>query len=67
MLSEIFFTFMITSVIGLILKLSNDCFKSKCSSVKCCGIEVIRDVIIEEKEVEFKTLHKTSTSSDASV
>lgn len=31
--------------------------KSKCSSSKCCGVEVIRDVVLEEKQHEFDVIH----------
>lgn len=55
MLSETFFMFLITSLIGLILKMISSCYKSKCKSFDCLGISIIRDVIIEEKydEVEL--------------
>jgi hypothetical protein len=33
------------------------CFRSKCTSVKCCGIEVIRDAITEEKMDEYNLTH----------
>ena len=50
----IFFTFLITTVCALLLALAKMCYKSKCTNIKCCGIEIQRDVITEEKE---DTLH----------
>lgn len=66
MLSETFWMFLTTSLIGLILKMVSSCYKSKCKSFDCLGISIIRDVIIEEKfdEVELsknKELNKTKS------
>jgi hypothetical protein len=68
MLSETFFMFLITSLIGLILKMISSCYKSKCKSFDCLGISIIRDVIIEEKydEIELdknKELNKTKSET----
>ena len=49
MLTEFFFVFFITSVVGLILKCSGYLYKSKCKEVSFCGLKVIRDVVAEEK------------------
>jgi hypothetical protein len=49
-LSEVFWSFLITSVIGLLLGVGRICYKSKCKSVDCCCIKVIRDVEIEREE-----------------
>lgn len=48
-LSEIFYTLLITSTIGLILAIAKICYKSKCKSVDCCCIKIVRDVEGEEK------------------
>ncbi len=67
MLSETFWMFLTTSLIGLILKMVSSCYKSKCKSFDCLGISIIRDVITEEKfdEVELnkqnKELNKTKS------
>ena len=68
MLSETFYMFLITSLIGLILKMISSCYKSKCKSFDCLGISIIRDVIIEEKydEVELSKqneLNKTKSET----
>lgn len=40
--------------LGLIIKLlSMACFQSKCSKIKCCCIEVERDVKIEQDILNF--------------
>lgn len=49
-LSEVFYTFLITSVIGLLLGVGRICYKSKCSSIDVCCIKVIRNVEVEMKE-----------------
>lgn len=49
-LSEVFYTFLITSVIGLLLGVGRICYKSKCSSIDVCCIKVVRNVDIEMKE-----------------
>ena len=47
--SEVFYTFLITSAIGLSLAIAKLCYKSKCKEVAVCCIKVIRDVEGEEK------------------
>ena len=48
-LSEVFWTFFITSSIGLLLGFARMMYKSKCKKVKCCGLYIDRDVEGEEK------------------
>jgi len=49
-LSEVFYTFLITSVIGLLLGVGRICYKSKCSSIDLCCIKVVRNIEAEVKE-----------------
>jgi hypothetical protein len=49
-LSEVFYTFLITSVIGCILAGGRLLYKSKCKDVSFCCIKITRDVDIEFKE-----------------
>lgn len=49
-LSEVFYTFLITSVIGLLLGVGRICYKSKCSSIDVCCVKVIRNIDAEVKE-----------------
>jgi nucleoside recognition membrane protein YjiH len=66
MLSETFWMFLITSLIGLILKMISSCYKSKCKSFDCFGITILRDVVIEEQfdEQELKNKELNKTKSD---
>jgi hypothetical protein len=45
--NAVFFSFLITSVIGCILKIGGMCYKSKCVEVKVCCITVKRDATLE--------------------
>lgn len=49
-LSEVFYTFLITSVIGLLLGIGRICYKSKCSTIDFCCVKVVRNVEIEKEE-----------------
>lgn len=45
--NAVFFSFLITSVIGCILKISGMLYKSKCVEVECCCIKVKRNATLE--------------------
>ena len=49
MLSEIFYTFLITSIITCTLAVVRMIYRSKCRSCKIWGFEIIRDVELEER------------------
>ena len=49
MLSEVFWTFLISSVGGIILVGVRLCYKSKCREVDFCCLKIVRDVEGEEK------------------
>ena len=53
MLSEVFWSLVITSVVGLVLALARMCYKSKCKSIECLCIKIKRNVEIEEEEHKF--------------
>jgi len=46
-MSEVFWSFFITSMIGLLLKGGSMLYKSKCKSVECCCFKVERDIEAE--------------------
>jgi hypothetical protein len=46
-LSEIFYTLLITTTIGLILSIAKLCYKSKCASIDICCIKVTRNITAE--------------------
>jgi hypothetical protein len=48
MMSEVFWTGLYSSLIGFVLALGSQCYKSKCSQVKFCCITINRDVLGEE-------------------
>jgi len=52
----VFWSFFITSSIGLILGMTKMAYKSKCKEVSCCCIKIIRDVenetVIDELIIE---------------
>ena len=48
MFSEVFFTGLYSSLIGFILAMGAQCYRSKCSQVKFCCITINRDVAGEE-------------------
>ena len=49
MFSEVFFTGLYSSLIGFLLAISAQCYKSKCKEVNFCCIKIIRDVEGEEQ------------------
>jgi len=54
-LSEVFWTFFISSVCGVLLVGIRMCYKSKCKEVDFCCLKIVRDVETEEKEMEMAT------------
>lgn len=62
--SEVFYTFLITSSIGLILAIGKLCYKSKCREVNICCIKIVRDVEGEEKiDIEVPTTPREGSQS----
>lgn len=49
-LSEVFWTFLISSVIGFIVVIVKTCYKSKCSSIDLCCIKIVRNIDAEVRE-----------------
>lgn len=63
-MSEVFWTFFITSLIGLILAIGKICYKSKCSQIDLCCIKITRNVDAEVKEdLELGTSSKDTDES----
>ena len=56
----VFWSFFITSSVGLIIALTKMAYKSKCKEVSCCCIKIVRDIATEEKEFEFSQTHTPS-------
>jgi hypothetical protein len=49
MMSEVFWTGLYSSLIGFVLAIGSQCYKSKCSKVEFCCIKIIRDTVGEEQ------------------
>ena len=49
MFSEVFFTGLYSSLIGFLLAMGAQCYKSKCKEVSFCCIKIIRDTTAEEE------------------
>jgi hypothetical protein len=65
MLSEVFWTFLISSVCGVILVGVRLCYKSKCREVDFCCLKIVRDVEGEEKiDANNPQRINSTTSSD---
>ena len=61
MLSEVFWTFFISSVCGVILVGIRLCYKSKCKEVDFCCFKIVRDVEGEEK-IDVNNTQRTTSS-----
>lgn len=49
MFSEVFYSGLTTTLVGFILAMGAQCYKSKCKEVSFCCIKIIRDVEGEEQ------------------
>jgi hypothetical protein len=67
--NAVFWSFFITSVIGLILKCGGLAYKSKCKEVNFCCMKFVRDTEMEEKEDELRIKQQSQNqkSGDESV
>lgn len=65
MMTEVFWSFFITSVIGFLVIIGKICYKSKCKEIDVCCIKIVRDVVAEEKidEIALGQI-KTTKSAD---
>jgi len=67
--NAVFWTAFITSVIGCIITLTKQVYKSKCKEVNFCCIKIVRDVEAELKEDELMVQNSRATrelNSDSS-
>ncbi len=48
-MSEVFYTGLYSSLIGFVLAIGSQCYRSKCKEVNLCCIKIIRDVEGEEQ------------------
>jgi hypothetical protein len=66
MMSEVFWTFFVSSMVGFIIAIMKMCYKSKCKEVSICCIKVIRDTEAEEKETEFVLTNRQPSPTGSS-
>ena len=64
MFSEVFFTGLYSSLIGFLLAIGAQCYKSKCREVKICCIKITRDVVGEE-ELDQRQTQTPITSNNS--
>ena len=64
MLSEIFYSLVLTTSAGLLLAILRILYKSKCKHIKLFCCELDRDVELEEKFDEIEQLHNNSNNEN---
>jgi hypothetical protein len=64
MFSEVFFTGLYSSLIGFLLAMGAQCYKSKCKEVSFCCIKIIRDTTAEEDiDIQQRSQNPITTQS----
>ena len=64
-LSEIFWTFLISSCVGLILAVCRFAYRSKCKEVNMCCLKIVRDVEGEEKIDEQQAMRQSNQEPES--
>lgn len=64
MLTEVFLTFLVSSLCGFFVIIAKLTYKSKCRNIKCCCIEIERNVEEELKIDELQIQNVTNSKSD---
>ena len=66
MLSEVFFSLVLTSSIGFLLGVIRMCYKSKCRTIEISysGIRIVRDIDNEEKLDEIQISRQSSNKDN---
>lgn len=65
MLSEVFYSFFITSVIGFLVVIGRMLYKSKCNEFSFCGLKILRNVQLEA-EIDEEMIENGVNPSDSS-
>ena len=65
MITEIFLTFLVTSLVGMVLTLSKWAYRSKCKRCSFCGVEIERDTEAEEKVDELELQRTKSLANNS--
>ena len=76
-MSETFFVGLYSALMGFVLAISAQCYKSKCKEVSCCCMKIIRDVQGEEEldiqqprnplNTELRSIERSSGDASANV
>jgi hypothetical protein len=64
MLSEVFYSMLITSVIACLLTITRQIYKSKCENIECCGLVIKRNVVLEEKVDEIELQRRNESKEN---
>ena len=68
MMSETFYVGLYSALMGFVLAISAQCYRSKCREVKFCCIKIIRDVAGEEElDVQRPQNHVTHDMASPAV
>lgn len=62
MLSEVFYSFLTTSIITCFLAIFKWCYKSKCKEIDMCCIKILRDTEAETKQDEILNLNRLNSN-----
>ena len=62
MLSEVFWNSFVITVSGVLLAVVAACYKSKCRTIRCCGLEIDRDTKAEEQIDEIEIENRRAES-----
>jgi hypothetical protein len=65
MMSEVFWSFLITSLVGFIIALLKLCYKSKCKEISCCCLKIVRDIESEVEVDEIELTKQPTTPSNS--
>jgi hypothetical protein len=63
-LSEVFYTFLISSICGVVLVGIRLCYKSKCKEVDFCCLKIVRDTDGEEKLDENRVVNRSNSDTN---
>ena len=60
-MSEVFLTFVITTASGLFLAGLAMCYKSRCTHIRFCGVDIERNSVLEERIDELALTRPNTT------
>ena len=60
--TEVFWIFFVSGTLTFCSLLARYAFKTRCSFIECCGVQITRDITAEEKDEERQN-HSSSSST----